>query len=252
MRRTILITGTLLSLAAAGPLIAETERRAMDDFDAVAYALPFEVEFVVADEHFVELAGDADTIGEISTRVEGGTLKVYKENSWFDWSDDEIVLTIGYAQLSAIRMAGSGNGFARDVDAGDLELKVSGSADLEIDGVRANRLSVAISGSGSVSLNDVEADAIDSRISGSGDIDLSGRVISQAISISGSGDHRATALRTQDTTAQVRGSGDVGVWAEARLSASVVGSGDIEYYGNPSISESIVGSGELVRLGDSP
>ncbi len=231
---------------------AETEKRDMDEFTKIAYSLPFEVEFVVADEHFVTLEGDADTIDEITTEVDGDTLKIYKEDSWFDWSDETIVLTVGFEEVSSVRMSGSGDGFAEIFESDEFAIKIAGSALLEIEKLICNDLAIAIAGSGDVQLSDVEADTLTTSIAGSGNVDVSGRVVSQKISISGSGDHNARDLRSQEADISVRGSGDVEVWAVAELDASVMGSGDISYYGNPKVDESIMGSGSLERRGDEP
>ena len=90
------------------------------------------------------------------------------------------------------------------------------------------------------------------KIAGAGDVQVSGRVVSQSISISGSGDHNARDLRSQEADIKVQGSGDVEVWAVAGLSAMVMGSGDIDYYGDPTITERIMGSGSVERRGEEP
>ncbi len=246
------ITTAALGLLLAGGAWAATDTREVDEFTKIAYTLPFEVEFVVADEHFVTLEGDGDTIDEVVTEVDGNTLKVYKENSWFDWSDGDIVLTIGFEELDAVSMAGSGDGYAEEIESDDFNIKISGSALLEIEKLSCNDLDIAIAGSGDVKLNELEADTLNTAIAGSGNVEASGRVVSQKISISGSGDHNARDLRSQEADVTVRGSGDVEVWAVAELDATVMGSGDIDYYGTPKVDESIMGSGSLERRGDEP
>ena len=236
----------------AGSAWADSETRELDNFTKIAYTLPFEVEFVVADEHFVTLEGDDDTISEIITEVRGDTLSVREEDSWFDWSDEDIVLTIGFESLEAISMAGSGDGYAEELESDDFDIKISGSALLEIEKLSCNDLDIAIAGSGDVKLNELDADTLSTSIAGSGNVEASGRVVSQNVSISGSGDHNARELRSQEADVKVRGSGDVEIWAVAALEASVMGSGDIEYYGNPKVDDSILGSGTLKRRGDEP
>lgn len=229
---------------------ADEETREVEEFTTISYSLPFAVDFVEAGEHYVKLEGDEDTISEIETEVRGNTLKVYKENSWFDWSDGKVVLTIGYTELEAITMAGSGDGHAESLENDEITLKITGSANLEIEALAADEVYLSIAGSGNVDIENADVDTIESKIAGSGDIAISGRAVAQEISISGSGDHQAQDLKTQETSASVRGSGDVTVWAESHLSASVVGSGDIEYYGAPEIKERIMGSGSVVQLDD--
>lgn len=242
----------LIAITAAPGVHAAEETRDLEDFDSVSFLLPYEVEFVQTDEPFITFEGDEDVIDEIITRIKGGTLKVYRKESWFNWSSGDVVVTLGYTTLKALTMAGSGDGYAKSIDAETFTLNITGSANMEVDSLRADELKISVAGSGNALVNELDADSVDAKIAGSGDIELAGRVNSQQISISGSGDHDAAALRTQETTASVRGSGDIEVWAEARLAASLVGSGDVRYYGDPDVKEKIVGSGTMVRLGEEP
>ena len=250
MMRSTVFAGLVLACTAPYAALADVETREVDEFSEIHYMLPFTVDFVLADEHYVELDGDEDTIDEITTEVRGDTLKIYKENSWFDWSDGKVRITVGYTELEALTMAGSGDGFVEALENDELTLKVTGSANLEIESLRADEVYLSIAGSGNVEIEDAQIDTIESKINGSGDIAISGRAVAQEISISGSGDHVAEDLRTQETSATVRGSGDVRVWAESHLSASVVGSGDIEYYGAPSVKERVMGSGSIIQLSE--
>lgn len=246
MQANALLVFTTLLLSAGA--LADSETRVVDEFSEIKYMLPFDVEFVIADEHYVKLEGDEDTIEEIQTEVRGDTLRVYKENSWFNWSQGKVVITIGFSELEGITMAGSGDGFVELLEAEELTLKITGSANLEVETLEADEVKLSVAGSGNIEIEEADVDTIDSTIAGSGDITLAGRAITQDVSVNGSGDHQAEDLRTQETSASIRGSGDVTVWAEARLSASVVGSGDVEYYGSPEVKERIVGSGSLTQL----
>jgi hypothetical protein len=250
--RTIIGISSIVAFCCAPLAWAESEQREVDEFEEVSFALPFDVEFVASDEFYVKLVGDEDTIDEIITEVKGDTLKIHKESKWFDWSDEEVQVTVGYNKLSAISMAGSGDGFAEEIEADDMNLRIAGSASLEINKLVCNDLKISIAGSGNVNLNELEADSMSTKIAGSGDVDVAGEVVSQEVSINGSGDHNARELRSQEADVSIHGSGDVGVWTVASLNASVMGSGDIEYYGDPKLEERIRGSGNIERLGDEP
>ena len=252
MKRTTLVGCAILATTIALAPQALAETREVDDFTEVNYTLPFSVEFVAGDETYVILEGDEDTIDEIVTEVRGDTLKVYKNDRWFDWSDGKVALTIGYVDVEAITMAGSGDAFAEGMNAEELSIKISGSAGFEIDELMVNDLHIKISGSGNVNLNDLEADSMSTSIAGSGDVEVTGRVVTQSISIAGSGDHNASELRSQEAEVNIKGSGDVEVWALATLDAHVMGSGDIEYYGSPQIKERVMGSGSVEHRGESP
>jgi putative autotransporter adhesin-like protein len=229
---------------------AWAENRDLKPFEHVNYSVPFNVEFVLSDTPFVTLEGDEDTIEEITTEVKDDVLHIRKESRWFDWSDGDVLITVGYPSIASINMAGSGDGYAEEINTDQLRLTISGSAELELDQLVCNDLIIVISGSGGIKLNDLDADTMNTRITGSGDVEASGRVVTQDIAITGSGDVQATDLRAQEVEVAIRGSGDAKVWALASLNAKVTGSGDIAYYGNPQVHESILGSGNIKHRGE--
>lgn len=223
------------------------EEREVAPFSQISYGLPFDVEFVAGSEHKVILEGDQDTIDEIETQVSGKTLKISKDSGWFDWSDEEIRLTVIYTQLDGITMSGSGDGFANSIDADKFSARVNGSAGLEFETFSGNDLELTISGSGNINLNDLDADSVSVSISGSGDIEVAGNTIAQSIKITGSGDYNGRELQSKEATVAITGSGDAELSVEATLTASVTGSGDIVYYGNPQENTKVTGSGEIER-----
>ena len=249
--RLIRLIPLLISFAATTVWGAE-ETREVDDFAKISYTLPFEVEFVQADQPFVTLEGDADTIEEIETHVKNGTLNIFKDNSWFDWSDDHVVLTVGFTELESIAMAGSGDGYAEEFNSDSFSIRISGSANLEVESLTCNDLGVAIAGSGDMRAHDLSADAVSVKIAGSGNVDLAGKAVEQEVSISGSGDHKAAGLRSQEAEIKIAGSGDAEVWVAAALDVSVVGSGDVLYYGEPKVHERVIGSGGVEHRGNTP
>ena len=245
------LTPLLISLISTTVWAAE-ETREVDDFSRISYTLPFEVEFVQADQPFVTLEGDADTIEEIETRVKNGTLKIFKDNSWFDWSDEPVVLTVGFTELVSVAMAGSGDGYAEAFNNDTFSIKISGSANLEVETLTCNDLDVTIAGSGDMQTHELSADDVRVSIAGSGNVDLAGRAVEQKVSISGSGDHNAAGLQSQEAEINIAGSGNAEVWVAAALDVSVVGSGDVLYYGEPKVEERVIGSGDIEYRGKTP
>ena len=249
----VLVTTLAATAALAGlQAWAASEKRETGDFTEVGYHLPYEVTFVTADEPYVLMEGDEDSIEKITIEEKGDRLLLKREDpSWFNWSDDEkdVIITIGYVALDAIKMSGSGDGYAEAIDAGDFAISIAGSAELEIENLKADEVSISIAGSGDAKVNNLEADEVASSIAGSGDIELGGEANAQSIKIAGSGDYDAAELRSQEADASISGSGDIVVWSVATLDASIMGSGDIGYYGNPDVSQRVMGSGEISSRG---
>ena len=256
MRQILLsLTITLATIGLSANAHADTKTIEVDDFTQVSYAVAFDVEFVIADEPFVKFEGDEDIYEDLKVRVHRDTLSIREDEGWFGWGGrdhDDVIVTIGYVELESIKMSGSGDGFAEQIDADQFAIKIAGSSKLEVDHLIANDLTISIAGSGDVALNDIDVDSVSSKIAGSGDVHLGGTTNSQEISIAGSGDHQASELRAKETDASIRGSGDIELWSESQLSVSIMGSGDVEYYGDPELQQSIMGSGSLERVGSAP
>ena len=106
-------------------------------------------------------------------------------------------------------------------------LKVSGSGDVEAEGISAEKLAVTISGTG--------------------DVEISGRADSQEIGISGSGDYQAEDLESKEAKIDVEGSGSAIVNVSDELEADVSGSGSVEYVGDPAVERSVSGAGRVSK-----
>ena len=128
-------------------------------------------------------------------------------------------------------------------------ISISGSGNVAWPGATVDRLALGISGSGSIELFDLVANWLDATISGSGHIRVSGRVIDQRISISGSGSYGADDLSSVTAAVQISGSGSATIWVSDSLVAGISGSGSVYYYGNPIVAGTISGSGRIIPLG---
>ena len=106
-------------------------------------------------------------------------------------------------------------------------LEVSGSGDVEAEGIDTDRLAVTIGGAGNVKVG--------------------GEADDQEIGISGSGDYRAEGLRSTEAKIDVAGAGSAIVNASERLDADVSGAGSVEYVGDPAVERDVSGAGRVSR-----
>jgi hypothetical protein len=107
--------------------------------------------------------------------------------------------------------------------------------------------SIRISGSGEVVAPNLEVTMLTVDISGSGNATIGGTADTQDIQISGSGRYMAEDLETKTVKATTSGSGDVVVRVRDTLDATISGSGSITYIGDPTVSEHITGSGTITK-----
>ena len=106
-------------------------------------------------------------------------------------------------------------------------LEVSGSANVEAEGVSTDRLAVTISGTGNVKTG--------------------GEADKQEVSISGAGDYRAGELESKAVEIDVGGAGSAIVNASEKLDARISGVGSVEYIGDPTVEQDVSGVGRVAQ-----
>lgn len=101
------------------------------------------------------------------------------------------------------------------------------------------------SSSGRVFASLPDGTELDVELSGSGKVELEGDAVLAEYSLNSSGRLDALELEVTDVIAKSTGSGGLYVWATDFLEASITGSGDIIYRGNPLVTASVSGSGNV-------
>ncbi|MCE2617474.1 head GIN domain-containing protein [Phocaeicola oris] len=151
---------------------------------------------------------------------------------------DKMELRISAPMISKAEVTGSGSMyFTADTEIhGSLDLGVTGSGDIQMEGLTCKNLETEVTGSGNISVNNLKADDVNANVTGSGDITLAGNIFSANYQVTGSGDIHADNLMAKEVNAEVTGSGDISCYAIETLKANRSGSGDIHYKGNPQIS----------------
>lgn len=219
----------LAGLRGSGDLITET--RNVSNFDRISLSGSGNVIITQNGEESLVVETDDNIMEYVTTEVRGGTLE------------------LGFSSARAGGISPTRLTFTLSVD--NLEgLTVSGSGDIEAEGIETDSLEINVSGSGDIRVDSLTADLVEAQISGSGEIVLAGEAADQDIQISGSGKYRAGDLLSETVTVEIGGSGDVTVWTTNSLDASIGGSGNVSYYGTPSVSSSTSGSGSINSLGE--
>jgi hypothetical protein len=106
-------------------------------------------------------------------------------------------------------------------------LDVSGSGDVEAEGINTDRLAVTIGGARN--------------------LEIGGEADEQEIDISGSGVYRAENLESNEARIGVSGAGSAIVNASERLDANVSGIGSVEYLGDPTVEQDASGAGRVSK-----
>lgn len=264
---------TLALLCGISLVSAQTkEVRNVGTFTKISFRAPGKLYLRQGSPQKVELQGKQDILKEIETDVEGNRLVIGKEGSWWgsNWGkDDEITVYITVKDIEGISVSGSGDIIGETkIIAGDLDLNVSGSGNMNIEADASGEVEADVSGSGDLILkgkcrefnSDVSGSGkvnltmniggtADFGISGSGKIEASGSAATVKTNISGSGKVLAANLETNRCEVRISGSGDVEINVKSEIDANISGSGTVSYRGNPSkVNSHSSGSGKVKKM----
>lgn len=115
--------------------------------------------------------------------------------------------------------------------------------ELTVDDLRT----LMLSGSGEVDAEGIDTDELVVDISGSGVMKASGRAEIQEAHVSGSGAYEAQDLESRRVRIDVEGAGSAVVNASEELDAKADGTGSVEYVGDPTVEQDVSGVGRVSK-----
>ncbi|MEN6436883.1 MAG: head GIN domain-containing protein [Anaerolineaceae bacterium] len=127
-------------------------------------------------------------------------------------------------------------------------VELNGVGDIVINNLETSNLDVASNGVGDITITELLADNIGVALAGIGDIRLEGKVVSQSVSLSGTGDYKGKKLESQTAEVTISGMGTAGVRVSDSLKATISGTGSLNYIGDPQIEQNISGLGEINKV----
>ena len=209
-RTLLLVPATIAALVLAGCTVGDDGPRTTQERDVAAFTRienhdSVDVRLRVGAPQHVQVRAGEKVIDDVRTEVRAGTLELTFDHDGFGGSD--VVADVSVPKLTGIEVTGSG--------------------DVEGDGV--------------------EADTFELVSDGSADIALAGTVGRLAVVLDGSGDADLAHLTAREARVAVSGSGGADVRADERLDVDVDGSGDVHYYGDPAVTQRVDGSGDLTH-----
>ena len=184
---------------------ARTEQRSVSGFSAVELGGSGEVRVEQGTSESLTIEADDNILPLLTSEVSGDTLVLGAKSGAAYSTRTPVTYRVTVTDLTGLRVSGSGEITATGIDGTALEIAITGSGTITVDGT-ADRLTVDISGSGGYSGGSFTTRAADVTISGSG---------------------------------------DAVVDATATLRATISGSGSVTYLGDPAVTEDVSGSGEV-------
>jgi len=215
--------GCQLSVRGSGHV--ETEERTVRDFDRVVVEGEGTLLLEQGDDERLVIEAEDNLLDELTSDVHDDTLELTQRRNVSLRPTKPIIYHLQMRDIRAVRLRGSGNLRADEIETPDLELDIEGSGSMDVEELVAERL--------------------DAQIDGSGDIQLGGEVDWQRVRIFGSGEYSGFGLRSEECIVDIEGSGRVEVHVTDELEVDIEGSGDVRYEGDPSVTTDIDGSGDV-------
>ncbi|MDR0413370.1 MAG: DUF2807 domain-containing protein [Dysgonamonadaceae bacterium] len=214
-----------------GNYIIVHEKIPIDDYDEIVLNVPADVYYqqISQDRPFLQLSVDRNVLPGVEVSVENHRLTITRKNDSL-LTPSRFRIYTNSRNLSKVSVAGSGDFYMeREVNAGSMEIHVSGSGDVKADSLYCEKIRVTLSGAG--------------------DAEISGAATDAEFHVSGAGDIRAFDFLANTLDCSVSGAGDIRAFAYERLNISVSGAGDVEYKGNPaSVTQHLSGAGNIRKV----
>ena len=210
-----------------GNVISQT--RETSEYEKIAITGSFDTQLIAGKEGKITLEGDENILDYIITEVEDNQLKIHFKKGSSIYNYKKILISIPVEAINAIALTGSGSVTSLlELKGTEFEIHQTGSGDMKLA---------------------INTKTLTAKLAGSGDLVLSGVTQNYNVKLAGSGNIESQNLTTEDTIANLAGSGNLSVFASNSIIAKVSGSGNINYKGNPkSTDKNIIGSGDITKI----
>jgi len=194
----------LLALGAAHADPQASEPRSVPAFHAVELAGTMEVDVTVGKGQSVQVSGEADLLGKVTTVVKDGVLVVDTPRDLRRRHHLKVTVTV--PELSAVSLSGTG--------------------EMKIGGVSSERFAIGVSGTGQLTVKG-STGSLRVDVGGTGEV-AAKELIAKSANIDVSGTGSATLYVTESVQADVTGTGSIDVHGKpAKVKKSVSGVGSI-------------------------
>lgn len=184
-----------------------TEDRQVSGFSSVQVNLAADLKLIQGEPEGLTIAADDNLMPSIQSTVQNGKLLIDFPNNTSMSPSQTIQLTLTFKTLTAVNVYGSST-----ITADDLDL---------------NALAIDFKGSGSTR--------------------MTGRVVTQTITIDGMAFINNFDLDSTSVSVNIAGSGTVDVKASSSLDVRVAGQGTIRYLGSPAVTQNISGTATITQ-----
>ncbi len=209
---------SILFLFFAAPLLVSAQEisqvRETGPFSALDASSIFNIELIQGENHFVEVTSSENYMGNITTRVKDGVLKL---NFSGTARNAKASVTIITPEINSIKLSGAVSlAGANVIESPELKLNLSGATSATLE---------------------VNAEELDTRLSGAASLTISGTTENHTASANGASQLRAQQLNTQTTRVKASGASHAMVNATERIEADGSGTSRISFDTEPASKE---------------
>jgi hypothetical protein len=203
--------------------------RNLSEFNKIDFSVSGTIYLTQGTPQKLTVEGQQNILDILETEVKGNTLELKFNKKRVNYKDLKFYITV--AKIDGLNLSGSGNIYCENgLNTNDLDLSLSGSGEIKLNGLKATKIEADIAGSGNITLKGSEA------------------ANELEIEIAGSGDVRTEELPVNEIKISMAGSGSCKVNAVNKLNVDIAGSGSVLYRGNPQINSDVSGSGKVRKL----
>ena len=207
-----------------------TRTYSVGTFTSVDAGIDADIYYTPGSTYSVEISAQQNVLDRIEEHVSGSELQIYYTDYAHIWHHTPITIHVTAPLLYGMTINGSGNFYAlTPLTTSPLNLKISGSGNINVARFEGQNLTANISGSGNITVS-------------------GGSVTDESLKISGSGNIDVLGVTASSASTRTSGSGKTTVNATRTLDVNISGSGDVYYTGNPTMNVEISGSGKVKRL----
>lgn len=210
-----------------------TEERQLSEFTALDVSDGLETTVVVDDTQpsQVRVTGDDNLVAQIQTeQTEAGSLKVHFRDRLGGWSSpNPLRVEMTVPRLASISSSGGGT-----VDVGGT--------------VSVDSLKITASGGGTVRARGLDTQSLELAMSGSGDVTLEGQSYQVKSALSGGSVLHARDLYTRDATLAISGASVTTLRVSDTLRVSASGAAEVHIVGHPAVSSEDLSGGSTLTF----
>ena len=206
------------------------EKRELKTFDQIQLSTMGKLEIIQGEEEGLKISAEENLLPYFITTLKGRTLEISTANNVTIEPTKKFTYTLLVKNLSGIYTSSLGT-----ITASQLT---------------TDKMEIGIGSLGAINIGTLIAGDLRVRISSSGDLILAGKVDTQDVEISSSGNYDGGDLQSQTAYVNISSSGNAKIWVIKDLIIQISSSGNVNYFGSQQISTKISSSGKVNTLGN--